>query len=1325
MRTSLSFLGSPAACSRLLRLVPTVVIATLLATVAYGQGGNTAAPLSGVAVDASGAPVPGAAVTVTNEATGITFQAVTSNQGTFTVPALQAGTYSVAISLPGFKQVVIKGVKLLSVTPAAVKAVLDVGGVEETVTVEGGAPLVQTQSATISSTIEVNAITNLPVQSRNAIDTLVLTPGVLTPAGNRDSIISGLDQSAINITVDGMSVQDNYLKTTDGYFARLSPRLDMVEEVTITSAAGNADNSGMGAAQISFTTRRGTNEYTGSVYEYFRRDWLNANTWFNNRDLPPDPRTGKAPQAKLKFDNPGFRIGGPIRIPGLFDGRNRAHFFINYEESRTPSDVTRNRNILSMAAQQGIFRYNAAGGVREVNLLDLAARNGQTSTMDPVIAKLLADIRGATTKTGGVANLPDPNVQRYTYQTPANNITRYPTIRLDFQATQKHLVTVTGTLNKLLSDPDTLNGRDPQFPGFPVGGVQDSKRYIASATLRSALTSNLVNEARVFGASGGATFFAPGINPSMWKGTPLADQAGFQLNLNGVCCATVATGTNLAANQANNITNPSSGPGITSREGSTKVAYDHMTWSRGAHSLGFGVDFTQADVWLQNQTQVPTIIFGVNSDDPAAGLFTTANFPGASAANLNAARGLYAILTGRVQAILGNARLDPSSDEYKFLGSSRAQGRLREFDFFVNDTWRVRGDLTLNYGMRYALQLPMYPVNNSYATATLADVYGISGVGNLFQPGARGQKPVFVQFKKGAKANNTDWNNLAPSLGFAWRPSVEQGFLKAILGSEPVIRGGFSMAYSRNGMSDFTDIYGSNPGIVIDTNRDQSLGNLGTAPLLLRDPSRLGPPSFQTRPIYPNDKEQITGDISIFDPDLQVPYSQTWSVGVQRQLSRTMAIDVRYIGSRGRGLWGNINYNESNLVENGFLNEFRLAQSNLQANIRAGRGNTFAYFGPGTGTSPLPIYLAYLNGVPTSQAGDHTRYTGPSWADTNFTNPLAIFFPQPYAPAGVNANSGLDGSQARRNNARAAGLPANLFRANPDLLGGAFVRSNRDYTNYHAFEIQLKRRYARGFYVDTSYTLGKSYLSNFYTLRGRKSASTLNTGEEGGVTHSFKLFGGWDLPFGKGRRFASGAPAIIDAVIGGWTVSTTGRLQSGRLLDFGNVKLVGMSKKEFSKMFQLRYDDAGRKLYMLPQEVIDNTIRAFSVSATSPTGYGALGPPSGRYLAPANGPDCISMSEPALFNNNINYGFDGCGTGELVVTGPMYKSFDVGIQKQFNVKGNVKLVFRAELLNAFNFVNFTPVATASSAANAYEVTQTVGDVNNGARVAQLVLRLNW
>jgi hypothetical protein len=556
------------------RLAAAFAFVAMTCSLAYAQGGQTTAPLSGTVVDAQGAPIPGAAVVVKNEATGNSFQSVTNAQGSFTVPALQPGTYMVTVSLTGFKQAVFKGNNLRAATPLELKVTLEVGGMEETITVEGGTPLVQTTSAALSNTIEVNQITSVPVGSRNALDFLTLQPGVLTPGGNRDSIISGLDQSAINITVDGMSVQDNYLKTTDGYFARLSPRLDMVEEVTLTTAAANADNSAMGGAQITFTTRRGQNKFQGSVYEYFQRDYLNANSWFNNRDLPPDPVTGKAPQAKLKSDQFGFRLGGPILIPGLFDGRNRAHFFINYEESRSPADVTRQRIILSPQAQAGVYRY----GSQSIDVLDLAARNGQLASTDPTVVKLLSDIRSAAAQ-GGIADLADLNTQRLTYQSKFSNVTKYPTVRLDFQLSQKHLLTMSGTLNKLLSDPDTLNGRDPIFPGFPVGGVQDSKRFIGNATLRSTINQNLVNELRVFGASGGATLFSTEINKDMWSGS-VANQNGFQLNLNGACCATTTAGT---GNQANNINNASSGPGLSSREASTKAFFDHLTWIKGAH----------------------------------------------------------------------------------------------------------------------------------------------------------------------------------------------------------------------------------------------------------------------------------------------------------------------------------------------------------------------------------------------------------------------------------------------------------------------------------------------------------------------------------------------------------------------------------------------------------------------------------------------------------------------------------------------------------------------------------------------------------------------
>ncbi len=205
-----------------------------------------------------------------------------------------------------------------------------------------------------------------------------------------------------------MSVQDNYLKSSDGYFARLTPSIDSVEEVTVTTAGNTADATGQGGVQIKFVTKSGSNTWAGTAYEYLRRDTFNANTWFRNRDLPPDPATGKAPKDKLRNYQQGVAQGGPIV-------KNKAFFFFNYEEQRAPSSSTLQRVVLSPDAVSGVFSYNTSGGVQRVNLLQLAAANGQLSSLDPTVAKVLADIQKATAGTGSLTPLSNPLVQQYPF----------------------------------------------------------------------------------------------------------------------------------------------------------------------------------------------------------------------------------------------------------------------------------------------------------------------------------------------------------------------------------------------------------------------------------------------------------------------------------------------------------------------------------------------------------------------------------------------------------------------------------------------------------------------------------------------------------------------------------------------------------------------------------------------------------------------------------------------------------------------------------------------------------------------------------------------
>ena len=1291
------------------RLVTLVVCLFLgAAGPAFAQGGTTST-ISGVVVDTAGGVVPGADVQIKHNATGVTQSSVSNAEGAFSFPSLPVGTYTVTVTLQGFKTFVANDVVLTSGAPASVRALLEVGGLEEQIVVSSKSEIVQTQSTVVSSTINTNQIVKLPITSRSAMDFVTMLPGVTTAGGNRQSQINGLPRGVINITLDGVNIQDNTLRSTDGFFAIVSPRLDAIEEVTVTTATQEA-SAGQGAVQIKFVTRSGGNDFTGSGYHYYRSDKLNANTWFNNRN--------GVDKAELKQNQYGVRAGGPIVIPGLFDGRNKAFFFGNYEEFRQPSGVTRNRNILNASAQQGIFTYTPTGGsAQTVNLLALAAANGQTPSADPVVARVLGDIRSAVGG-GSIARI-DDNLERFTFNVSTESIRRYPTSRIDYNFSDKHRFSNAFNYQYFTDFPDTLNNMDPTFPGFPISAGQKSERYSISNSLRSNLSSNLVNEGLVAWSGAPVTFFGE-LSPSNWSGSSIADQTGFRIVFPST------TGLNPVS------ANPTGGFNPQSRNASTLLIEDTLTWLRGRHSFTMGGSWTQYDLWLKNQQMVPNIQLGSNSatganlvsGDPALGMFNQGNFPGASAAQLNQAQALYALVTGRIVSIGANAALSETSSEYEYLGNSVQRARMREAGFFIQDSWRLRPDLTINAGLRYELQFPFSPRNDSYSTATLESFCGISGtnpstVCNLFQAGNMpGVHPTFIAFGKGTSAYETDYDNWAPSVGIAWTLKGSSGVLGHILGrneGDSVLRGGFTRAFSREGMARFSDQFGGNPGVTINATRDAGRGNLGTLPLLFRETDRLGAPAFPARPEYPL-TEVVTGDVNLLDPNLQVPYADSWTIGLQRTVGRDMAVEVRYVGTRSRDLWETQNFNEINIFDNGFLSEFRAAQANLQANVAAGLASSqgFRYRGPGTGTVPLPVMFGYFQG-----AGDPNNpdaYTSTNFTSNTFLTPLAMFNPNPFGFANsLNQDAGF------RRNAANAGLAANYFVANPELLGGLDMTRNVGRSDYNALQLELRRRLSQGLQFNASYAFGKQMVSSFRTHR-RDIFMVRDTGDPGDITHVFKLNAVYDLPFGQGRRFGGNVNGFVHRLIGEWSLSLVSRVQSGRLVDFGNVRLVGMSADELQDVFKLRFDDAGKKVWTLPQDIIDNTIRAFSVSATSPTGYGAGGAPSGRYFAPPNGPNCIEV------DNGFEYG--DCGGRSLVITGPLLQQHDVSVAKRVRVIGRTNFEFRLEMLNAFNQANFIPVtgrttnpSTFSTNINNYEVTGLTG--TNTARVIQLVSRFNW
>ena len=289
-------------CRRRLVVVSLVVLAC--SSTAFAQGGATSS-ITGVIKDSAGGVIPGATVIVASASTGSKFEAVTNADGAYSVPALTAGLYTVTVSLAGFKTAVITDVRVQLGVPTTASTTLEVGSLSETITVTGAsAELINTQTPAVAATLNVDQLASIPTPTRNVLNAVTYLVGINTTGSMRGSTVNGLPESYINITLDGVSNNDTFNKSGDGFFAPVRPRQDAIEAVSVTSAAAGADVGGHGAVSINFVTRSGTNRFAGSASEYFRHPSMNTNYWFNTRN--------GLEKNDVSLNQFGARQGGPI-----------------------------------------------------------------------------------------------------------------------------------------------------------------------------------------------------------------------------------------------------------------------------------------------------------------------------------------------------------------------------------------------------------------------------------------------------------------------------------------------------------------------------------------------------------------------------------------------------------------------------------------------------------------------------------------------------------------------------------------------------------------------------------------------------------------------------------------------------------------------------------------------------------------------------------------------------------------------------------------------------------------------------------------------------
>jgi hypothetical protein len=1263
------------------------------------QAQITTGSISGTVTDQTGAVVPGANVTVKGEA-GQHFTAVTKGDGGYTIPGVPAGTptYTVTITAPSFKTAVIQNVKVNVATPATVNAQLEPGNINETVVVASGAEVLQTETATVGTTITGRQILETPIQSRDALDLVTTLPGTTTTGVVRTSSINGLPKSALTIQIDGVDVQDNFLKSSDGFFTFIRPRIDAIDEVTVSTATPGAESSGDGAVGIRFATRRGTDDYHGSAFYQHRDEGLNTANFQNNYQ--------NQPKSKLRLNQFGGSFGGPIPLPHFGEGgpmiesgRGKAYFFFNYERFHlNEASPVRTRQVLTADAQNGIFRYGPNGS-RSVNVLNLGAARGLASTLDPTVASMLNTIRTATGLRGTFQALGTGNLwfrQPFTFSNDGQQRRRFLVLRMDGNITKNHQIEGIWNDQPFRSNVDFLNNVDPTFPGIANAGTQNSDRRSLSIGLRSSFGSTVVNQfryAQLAGWLGGNSRFDLVGGTNFWDAT----QAGFN----------VALGSGLTGLTIRNAFSARSSP--------TQDFTDNITWVKGTHTMTFGGQLKKIETISDSVNPVrSTVTFGVNTTldtalvDVNTGAINANTVPNATATEIANAQALYATLTGRISAFNAGTVYLEADGVYRLNGSRHFEIQENTNGLFAQDSWRARSNLTVSYGVRWQPQLGAKLNTTNYSILTdPAMVYDVSGVGNIFSPGTvTGKEPTFRLNQLGERSFDNDMNNFAPSVGAVWSPDLN-GFMGRIFGrgGDGVFRGGFSRSFIREGTLTVENSLGLNPGGTFGLARSTA-GNantLLTIGTLFRTPGNpnLAAPAFNSTPVFPRSVDPNNDAVFAFGPDFHSGYVDSWSFGYQRQLGRDTVVEFRYVGNRGKEMQTQYRINEINAIENGFGAEFALAQRNLLANIAAGRGANFRYFGAGTNTSPLPIILSYFSG------NNVNPNLAASYGSAFFANATFLGQLNTANPAVQGMANTLD-FNFRANTLTAGSFQgaktANFVHNCPSTFGFCYLFDNSERSWFDAGVIEVRRRLSNGLRFQASYQYGKSF-SNAYASAG-DSFFGVGAGDQSNVSsntlrnrsldksysqidlrHAFKFDATWDLPFGKGRKFLSSSHWLTDTMLGGWTLTPIVRWQSGSPILMENISLVGMTGKELQDAVGVYFNQTINGVVVpvsfLPADIIENTIKANTFAtptATNATGYpivnGVSQAPTGRFIGPAGFGNCQARS------------VGECGVRKFVLFGPNFFKIDSSIGKRFSLGEKRNVEFRMTAFDVLNHTNW-------------------------------------
>ena len=1062
-----------------------VLMSLLLSLQALAQTATTSS-ISGLVTDAEGGVIPNATVTLKDKSTQLERTATTNDEGRYVFANIDAGVYELTVSANGFKKADIAELKADVTKTVSQDFRLEAGAVSEIVTVNAGAEAqLQKQDASLGNTFENKKVSLLPNISREATRLLQLQPGT-TITGE----VSGARNDQSTFSLDGIDVSDNVIGQV---FRTVIPTpTEAIEEFRVTVANPNATFGRSAGAQVVFVTKRGGNQFHGSLYEYHQNDVFNANTWTNNR-------LG-LPRAKLIDNLFGGTIGGPI-------WKEKTFFFFNYQGRRNAGATTATRLVPTSTLRQGLLRFrDVTGAVQTINPKSLDPRN---IGANPTVLALLA-------------LYPDPNdfTQGDTLNT-AGFTANFPTsVRGDLG---------TFRVDHNFSDKWTFDGKFSTYYELGVvanqvdianvkgTAIQPSRPRTLSLGVTGILNSHMTNEFRYGWTRDGLDFGVTSPFPQVSGLNIAADIAGAILD------EPIDVDTQRARHQARTI--------------NTYQFIDNLTMTKNTHTIqsGFNVrhitSFDFRDDKVIGSITTPVAQLGSVSFNSIPAAQRPSFIQPADASRYNQ---LYAGLLGEVENITflatRNGQFEPNPPGTGLFTNSK----LNAYEIYTADTWRIKPSLTLSYGLLYSWQVPPVEEDSKQTLLVFADTEELVNPKNYlqakFEAASQGivfnprlaYIPIADTGRKGAF--NTDRKNFSPRFSAAWNPSFQNGFLGKIFGDQKtVLRGGYSLLYDRINTIQTITIPTLGVGFA-QTLQNPAPKNGAGEPFRagIDGPLPLPIAPAVTTPIIPGPLGNAPGEVLSFvvDPFITVPRNHTVDFTIQRELPGKMILELGYIGRMGRNLYQSLNLNQVpyNFKDPASGQTFAQAFDALADQLRAGV--------PAASVTPQPWFENLL----------------PKLAAVNGSRTIAFASNATRAANIINGNLSnlflaIDGLAAQ---------PFNAFGQATEM----FMRTSIGRSNYHAFVLTLRKSISHNLTFDFNYTLSRSLdqfgaVQNAANLQPNSffpdaeySPSTFDS------THIFNADWVYELPIGHGQKFANSSNPFISRLISGWYTAGIHRASS-------------------------------------------------------------------------------------------------------------------------------------------------------------------------------------